>query len=212
MQPPCRACHTALPHDGHEDAKTSEVHPSLLKIVSIIIIHFSEHSAIAIYPASKLSIILGSRAMTPESIARVRETWALVAPIADTAADLFYQRLFALDPRLPLMFRSTDWAAQRRKLVHALNLVVASLDKIEKMGPTLEGLASRHASYGVQDSHYDTVGKALIETLEQGLGEAWTVEAAAAWTEAYGIVAGAMRGGGPRYFEQRCSVVAERST
>jgi hemoglobin-like flavoprotein len=131
--------------------------------------------------------------MTLESIARVPETWALVAPIADTAADLFYQRLFALDPRLRLMFGSTDWAAQRRKLVHALNLAVASLDKIEQMAPALEAIGSRHASYGVQDWHYDTVGKALIATLEQGLGEAWTVEAAAAWKQAYHIVAGAMR-------------------
>jgi hemoglobin-like flavoprotein len=131
--------------------------------------------------------------MTPESIARVRGTWALVAPIADTAADLFYQRLFALDPRLRLMFGRTDWAAQRRKLVHALNLAVASLDKVQEMAPTLEALGSRHASYGVQDCHYDTVGEVLIATLEQGLGEAWTTEAEAAWKEAYDIVAGAMR-------------------
>jgi hemoglobin-like flavoprotein len=132
--------------------------------------------------------------MTPESIARVRETWALVAPIADTAADLFYQHLFALDPRLRLMFGSPDWATQRRKLVHALNLVVASLDKIDEIAPKLEALGSRHAaSYGVQDCHYDTVGKALIATLEQGLGEVWTAEAAAAWWEAYDIVAGTMR-------------------
>jgi hemoglobin-like flavoprotein len=130
--------------------------------------------------------------MTPESIARVRETWALVAPIADTAADLFYQRLFALDPSLRLLFGSTDWTAQRRKLVHALNLAIASLDKTEEMAPTLETLGSRHASYGVRDSHYGTVGKALIATLDQGLGEAWTVEAAAAWQEAYDIVAGVM--------------------
>ncbi|HWE17813.1 MAG TPA: globin domain-containing protein [Hyphomicrobiaceae bacterium] len=132
--------------------------------------------------------------MTPESIARVRETWALVAPIADTAADLFYQRLFALDPRLRLMFGSTDWAAQRRKLVHALNLAVASLDRVQEIAPRLEALGSRHAaSYGVQDCHYDTVGEALIATLKQGLGEAWTAEAAAAWKEAYDIVSGAMR-------------------
>jgi hemoglobin-like flavoprotein len=131
--------------------------------------------------------------MPPESIARVRETWALVAPVADTAADLFYRRLFELDPRLRLMFASTDWAAQRRKLVHALNVAVASLDKIGEMASTLEALGNRHASYGVQASHYDMVGKALIATLEEGLGESWTAEAAAAWKEAYDIVAGAMR-------------------
>jgi hemoglobin-like flavoprotein len=138
--------------------------------------------------------------MTPESIASVRKTWALVAPVADTAAESFYQRLFALDPRLRLMFSGTDWAAQRRKLVHAINLAVASLDKIEELAPTLEALGSRHASYGVQDSHYDTVGEALIATLERGLGEAWTAEAAAAWKEAYRIVAAGMRRSRPALF------------
>jgi hemoglobin-like flavoprotein len=78
--------------------------------------------------------------------------------------------------------------------VHALNLAVASLDRVQEIAPRLEALGSRHAaSYGVQDCHYDTVGEALIATLKQGLGEAWTAEAAAAWKEAYDIVSGAMR-------------------
>ncbi len=131
--------------------------------------------------------------MTPENIAHVRGTWALVVPIADTAASMFYERLFTLDPSLRPMFANADLAAQRRKLVQALALAVASLDRLDELVPTLEALGSRHASYGVQDAHYETVGQALIGTLEQGLGEAWTPETSAAWTEAYAIVAGTMR-------------------
>lgn len=131
--------------------------------------------------------------MTPEDIALVRASWARVAPIADTAASMFYERMFALDPSLRPLFASTEPAAQRRKLVQALALAVASLDQLDALVPTLEALGSRHAGYGARDSHYDTVGRALIDTLEQGLGEAWTPETAAAWTKAYGIVASTIK-------------------
>jgi hemoglobin-like flavoprotein len=131
--------------------------------------------------------------VTPEDIALVRASWAVVAPIADTAASMFYERLFVLDPSLRPLFASTEPAAQRRKLVQALALAVASLDQLDALVPTLEALGGRHAGYGARDSHYDTVGRALIDTLEQGLGEAWTPETAAAWTKAYDIVASTMK-------------------
>jgi hemoglobin-like flavoprotein len=131
--------------------------------------------------------------MTPENIAHVRVTWALVVPIADTAASIFYERLFTLDPSLRPLFANSEPAAQRRKLVQALAMAVASLDRLDELVPTLEALGSRHAGYGVHDAHYETVGRALIDTLEQGLGGAWTSETAAAWMEAYGIVADTMR-------------------
>lgn len=131
--------------------------------------------------------------MTPENIAHVRATWALVTPIADTAASMFYDRLFELDPALQPLFANADLAAQRRKLVQAIALVVASLDRLGELVPTLEALGRRHAGYGVNDAHYDTVGQALIDTLAKGLGEAWTSEASAAWTQAYGILATTMR-------------------
>lgn len=131
--------------------------------------------------------------MTPEDVARVRASWALVVPIADTAASMFYERLFVLDPSLRPLFASTEPAAQRRKLVQALAMAVESLDRLDALVPTLEALGRRHSGYGVNDAHYDTVGQALIDTLERGLGAAWTSETAAAWTTAYGIVASTMK-------------------
>jgi hemoglobin-like flavoprotein len=195
MQTPRRPRHAAFSDDSHEYAEICQIHSSLPEIISIIIIHFAEDWAIAISPCIAAAQHHGRLAMTPEDIARVRATWALVVPIADTAANLFYRHLFALDPALRRIFRSTDWTAQRRKLVQALSLAVASLDRLDEIAPTLEALGHRHAAYGVRDSHYDTVGKALIATLEKALGDAWTPEAAAAWEEAYSMVAGAMRCG-----------------
>ena len=82
---------------------------------------------------------------------------------------------------------------QRRKLVQALTAVINGVDNLPSLVPTLEALGRNHVRYGVTDQHYDTVGAALLWTLEQGLKEAWTPAAKSAWTEAYGTVAGVMR-------------------
>lgn len=131
--------------------------------------------------------------MSPEDKSIVKTTWATVVPIADVAATLFYGRLFALDPSLQPMFRQADMKEQRRKLVAALAAVVNGLDNLEPLIPVLENLGRNHVRYGVADTHYETVGAALLWTLEQGLKDAWTPAVKAAWTAAYGTVASVMR-------------------
>jgi len=131
--------------------------------------------------------------MTPVQKSLIRTTWAQVLPIAESAAGLFYQRLFEIDPTTRALFRDTDMAQQRRKLLHVLGVAVSSLDNLGALMKTVEDLGRRHAGYGVKDAHYDSVGAALLWTLEEGLGSAWTPEAAAAWTEIYGLLSGIMR-------------------
>lgn len=133
--------------------------------------------------------------MTPEQKQIVRSTWQQVVPIADTAAGLFYSRLFETDPALRGHFAGTDMTVQKRRLVEALDATVASLDKPETLLPALEELGRRHSGYGVEARHYETVGAALLWTLAQGLGESWSPQVKAAWSEAYGIVADTMRAG-----------------
>ncbi len=132
--------------------------------------------------------------MSPDQKTLVHETWNQVMPIADTAAALFYQRLFEIDPDLSALFVGVDLASQRRKLVQTLTRVVVALDDIADLVPEIEALGRRHAGYGVTDAHYQTVGEALLWTLETGLGDAWTPDVEAAWTAAYGFVADVMRG------------------
>ena len=131
--------------------------------------------------------------MTPEQIHRVKETWRLAAPRADAVAQLFYQRLFNIDETLKGLFSECDMAAQRQKLVMALGFAVDNLDKPGLLVPVVEDLGRRHVGYGATEAHYDSVGAALLWTLERGLGEAWTKEAAEAWTAAYGLLSGAMK-------------------
>jgi hemoglobin-like flavoprotein len=131
--------------------------------------------------------------MTPFQKNLIRITWAQVVPIADQAAASFYQRLFEIDPSARGLFRETDMAQQRKKLIQVLGVAVSSLDNLGALIRTLDDLGRRHAGYGVHDRHYDTVGAALLWTLEKGLGDTWNAQVAAAWTEAYSLLAGVMR-------------------
>jgi nitric oxide dioxygenase len=129
--------------------------------------------------------------MTHEKIALVKSTFAEVAKIAEPAAALFYGRLFEVAPAVRSLFKG-DIAAQGRKLMAALAMVVGSLDRLDQILPQLEHLARRHVAYGAEEAHYAVVGETLMWTLEQGLGEAFTPEARAAWADAYDALAGAM--------------------
>ena len=136
--------------------------------------------------------------MTPEQRQLVADTWKQVAPIADTAANLFYSRLFEIDPSTRKLFRATDMAAQRKKLLQTLSFVINGLDRLDLLVSKVEDLGRRHAGYGVTDAHYESVGAALLWTLEQGLGRAWTPAVASAWTEVYGMLSGIMRNAAAR--------------
>ena len=126
--------------------------------------------------------------MNPETIQRVRQSWAQVTPIASQAAELFCANLSAADPTLRQLFRS-DLTAQGHKLIQMLDAAVNGLDDLEALVVPLQALARRHSGYGVVRAHYATVGAALLLTLEQGLGPAFTQPVRAAWTEVYGRVA-----------------------
>jgi hemoglobin-like flavoprotein len=129
--------------------------------------------------------------LTTAQISLVQNTFALIVPIADDAAALFYRRLFEVDPSLQTMFRG-DMAEQRRKLMQMLTAAVKGLDRLERLIPVVEELGRRHAGYGVVDKHYETVGAALLWTLEKGLGQAFTPDVREAWTTVYGVLASTM--------------------
>lgn len=130
--------------------------------------------------------------MNPSQITLVQDSFAKVAPIADQAAVLFYDRLFEIAPEVKPMFHDADMAEQRRKLMATLGVVVTGLTRLETVLPAASALAKKHVTYGVKDEHYGIVGAALLWTLEKGLGDAWTPEVAEAWTTAYGTLSGYM--------------------
>ena len=128
-------------------------------------------------------------------VALVQQSWEQVLPIADAAAQLFYGRLFELDPSLRHMFTQTNMVEQRRKLMQMITVAVRGLERINELVPAIEAMGRRHADYGVTNAHYATVGDALIWTLEQGLGAAFTPQVRSAWIEVYTLLASVMQRG-----------------
>ena len=136
----------------------------------------------------------------------ILESWRLVVPIAETASDLFYGRLFELAPEVRSLFKE-DLADQKRKLVTMLSFIVKSIDWMDdrwndEVHPeddlcfVVLAMGRRHSNlYGVPDGSYAAVGEALLWTLEQGLADAFTPEVRAAWTKLYGLVATTMKMG-----------------
>jgi hemoglobin-like flavoprotein len=136
-------------------------------------------------------MLAGEKQMTPEQVALVQESFAKIAPIADRAAIMFYDRLFELAPQAKTMF-PTDMTEQRRKLMAALAFVVNGLANLQSVLPAASALAKRHVAYGAEPEHYAVVGVALLWALEKGLGDAWTADAAEAWAAAYGTLSSLM--------------------
>ena len=130
--------------------------------------------------------------MNTQQIELVQASFVSVLPIAETAAKLFYNRLFDLDPSLRPMFRG-DMKKQGKKLMDMIALVVLNLRHVERVVPGVRALGKRHVGYGVQDEHYETVGAALLWTLEKGLGDSFTKDVRDAWTAAYTLIATTMK-------------------
>jgi len=129
--------------------------------------------------------------MTPDQVKLVQQSFAKLAPIADQAAVMFYDRLFEVAPHVKAMFPA-DLTEQRRKLMATRSVVVNGLSNLETILPAASALATRHVSYGAKAEHYPVVGGALLWTLEKGLADGWTTEVADAWTAAYGMLSGFM--------------------
>lgn len=132
--------------------------------------------------------------LTARQKSLVQTSWSQVEPIAETAATLFYAKLFELDPALKPLFTS-DPKEQGKKLMTMIAFAVRGLDNLAALVPAVQNMGKRHTGYGVQDSHYATVGAALIWTLGQGLGPAFTDEVKEAWTAVYTILADTMKAG-----------------
>lgn len=130
--------------------------------------------------------------MTPDQVKLVQDSFKSVVPIAEQAADIFYDRLFEIAPDVRPMFPAvmTD---QKKKLMQTLGVAVNNLHQVEEIVGVVQDLGKKHVSYGVKPEHYDTVGAALLYTLEKGLGEAWTDDVKEAWTETYVLVASTMK-------------------
>ena len=129
--------------------------------------------------------------MTPKQISLVQQSWAKVLPIAPQAAEIFYSTLFEMDPSLKKLFKN-DMVEQGKKLMSMLDAAVKLLNDTDKLIPVLQKLGVKHVTYGVKNEHYDTVGAALLKTLDAGLGKEFTAPVKKAWIAVYTTLATTM--------------------
>jgi len=135
---------------------------------------------------------MGKIRMISEQITLAQQSFEKVLPAAETVAELFYRRLFELDPSLRRLFTG-DMQAQGRKLMDMIQTVIYGLDQFDKIIPTVQDLGRHHGGLGVKDKDYDTVAAALLWTLEHELGPDFTPVVKKAWIEVYGLLANTMK-------------------
>jgi hemoglobin-like flavoprotein len=144
--------------------------------------------------------------MTVEQINLVKKSFEKIAPIAEQAAALFYAKLFELDPNLRRLFKG-DMKEQGRKLMQVIAYAVESLERIDEFIPQVRALGARHANYGVEERDYETVGAALLWTLEKALSREFTARTKEAWTAVYDLLARTMKAAGRGRTPENAAVV-----
>jgi hemoglobin-like flavoprotein len=130
--------------------------------------------------------------LTPQQIALVQASFRTVQPMSATAGELFYKRLFEIEPEVAALFKG-DVGRQGREFMQVLAVAVGGLSNVTTLVPMVQQLGVRHAAYGVRARHYDAVRQALLYTLAVILQDDYTDEVRAAWATAYAMLAGIMK-------------------
>ena len=131
--------------------------------------------------------------MTPEQKGLIRSSWSTVATDADGFVARFYTHLFAIDVTAGRLFAGTDMPAQRKKVAQTFGVVVHALDDLDSIVPAVAALGAKHAQYGVEQRHFDSVGQALVAAFADTLGGGFTADVRSAWVDAYGILSSVMQ-------------------
>ena len=124
----------------------------------------------------------------------VRESFLHIRQVAGPVSQLFYGRLFELEPELRRMFHD-DIGRQGMKLMDMLSAVVENMDNMESLNPVLHAMGKRHVSYGVQSRHYETVEQALLWSLGHAMEGDFDDEHRAAWRIVIRNISAAMKEG-----------------
>lgn len=130
--------------------------------------------------------------MTPQQIQAVKDSWKQVAKLdAAIVGQLFYARLFEVNPELKSLFR-TSQPEQSKKLMAMIGYIISRLDRLDDLEEDIQRMALRHVHYGVKEKHYNIVGAALLWTLKKSVGEGWNASLEEAWTKCYVTLSAAM--------------------
>lgn len=100
----------------------------------------------------------------------------------------FYQRMFAHNPELKNLFNQGHQHSgqQQQALAMAVLAYAEHIDDPSPLLPVLTRVAHKHVSLGIRAEHYPIVGKHLLASIREVLGDAASEALIQAWAEAYG--------------------------
>jgi hemoglobin-like flavoprotein len=130
--------------------------------------------------------------MTPDDIALVQESWRKIEPVKEIAAELFYVRLFELDPILRAVC-GDDMKDRHKRFTQVVGATVRGLARVDMLLPAVREFGMRHPLPGEIEPHHANVANALLWMLEKALRGDFTPEVKAAWIKGYGMLSQTIR-------------------
>ncbi|VVT50543.1 uncharacterized protein SAPINGB_P002798 [Magnusiomyces paraingens] len=135
--------------------------------------------------------------LTPEQVNIIKACIPILKEGGVTLTTRFYQNMLSENPEVKGIFNQAHQAtgAQPRALAHALLLYATYIDDLSKLTDLVERITAKHVVLNVQPEGYAIVGKYLIATMKEVLGEDVATPAVLeAWTAAYTDLAGLLIG------------------
>jgi len=129
--------------------------------------------------------------LTEQTRAVIKQTVPILKENGEALTRHFYQRMFTQDPQVKAFFNPAHQHAgtQQRALAAAVLAYAEHIDDPSALASAIDLIAHKHVSLGVEPEHYPIVGKHLLGSIKELLGDAATDDIINAWGEAYALLA-----------------------
>ncbi|MDR5838796.1 NO-inducible flavohemoprotein [Caballeronia sp. LZ034LL] len=130
--------------------------------------------------------------LSAEHRAIVKATVPLLESGGEALTTHFYARMLADYPEVRPMFNQAHQAsgAQQRALANGVLMYARHIDELEKLGGLVGQIINKHVALNIQPEHYPIVGRCLLASIRDVLGEEIATDAVIdAWAAAYGQLA-----------------------
>ena len=125
--------------------------------------------------------------LTKQQIELVKATVPVLREHGVSLTSHFYKRMLSHNPELMQVFNMGHQRAgfQQQALAGAVLAYAENIENLPALLGAVAHIANKHVSVGIRAEHYPIVGKHLIASIKEVLGDAATPELIDAWTAAY---------------------------
>lgn len=125
--------------------------------------------------------------LTQDQVAVIKATIPVLQQGGVGLTTQFYKNMIGDHPELKAVFNMSHQATgtQPRALAHSLLLYATHIDDLSKLTALVERITEKHVVLNIPVEGYEIVGKYLIATMKEVLGDVATPAIIEAWTAAY---------------------------